>query len=280
MSSSLEVVKMFINMGNNPNIQDLHGDTLLTTCECPVVMEYLLKNGADPNIQNYSGNTKLIIETENSNIEMVSMLLKYGARPAINNNNGYDPLYYACMKGDVPIIKLLLIYEANLRYNNKTLLKLMCEREDYYVIDIFLSWNAVPHESLLPYMCYHDQIDIVRRLIKMGIDVNTVNPDKYSTGLMYACKNKNVDLVELLLKNGANPDIQGPSGWTALHFIDDKIDHNSEKKIIDIMKNKDVDMMIVDDDKKNALMYIHEHYKGRNILERNTIFEMCGGLVV
>jgi hypothetical protein len=57
-------------------------------------------------------------------------------------------------------------------------------------------------------------LSLVKRLLDMGIDVNTV--ENGSTSLIEASRLGYSDLVQLLLLSGANPDVRGPDGKNAL----------------------------------------------------------------
>jgi len=58
-------------------------------------------------------------------------------------------------------------------------------------------------------------VDVGRRLIKGGADVNARN-SKGVTPLMIAAANNNPPLIGLLLQAGADPDLATPDGRTAL----------------------------------------------------------------
>ncbi|XP_076445837.1 uncharacterized protein LOC143283481 [Babylonia areolata] len=64
--------------------------------------------------------------------------------------------------------------------------------------------------------CSSGDKDTAKRLLKKGVDINTVNADGLS-GLHLACLDGNFDMVEFLVNEQADIDACDNEGWTALH---------------------------------------------------------------
>ncbi|KAL3867092.1 hypothetical protein ACJMK2_044323 [Sinanodonta woodiana] len=58
--------------------------------------------------------------------------------------------------------------------------------------------------------------DIVEKLVKKGMSVNSVN-ENGNSALHYAAREGHLEVVELLINNGANANISNKEGYTALH---------------------------------------------------------------
>jgi ankyrin repeat protein len=72
------------------------------------IVKLLLDRGADPNIQNEFGYTALIYSARNGIIENVKLLLDRGADPNIQNEFCETALMYSVIYGYTGIVKLLL----------------------------------------------------------------------------------------------------------------------------------------------------------------------------
>mmetsp|Transcript_1142 Transcript_1142/g.1683 ORF Transcript_1142/g.1683 Transcript_1142/m.1683 type:complete len:157 (-) Transcript_1142:450-920(-) len=60
-------------------------------------------------------------------------------------------------------------------------------------------------------------VDLVRKLIINGADVNTTDNDEY-TPLHHACSNGHVNVAKLLITNGAKVNAKNDDGGTPLHW--------------------------------------------------------------
>ena len=95
-----------------------------------------------------------------------------------------------------------------------------------------LNMSSIWLYTPLMYACRNGHLDIIRELIKCGVDVNyetkgkipprktdlTQDYDRHNIPLLLACQYASSDTVELLLDHGANVNAQGRDGNTALHI--------------------------------------------------------------
>lgn len=87
------------------------------------------------------------------------------------------------------------------------------------IVDLFYDINQRSKNDVTPLMMAVNcnQIDIVKKIILMGGDVNDKTSDSRSDSLIMAIQTKNIDLVQLLLKSGANcTDSALSNGLTAI----------------------------------------------------------------
>lgn len=153
-TASLEEIVKYIKAGNDVNIRDTRGNTLLQFAikesESPEVVETLIRAGADVNTANTDGLTSLMIAARQANnfeynlgqmmnheelegidlteviknnntknLKIVEALLKYGAEINLSNDNGTTPLMYASSSSsNQQIIKLLIKYGADVNQIN------------------------------------------------------------------------------------------------------------------------------------------------------------------
>ncbi|CAH8648785.1 unnamed protein product [Dicrocoelium dendriticum] len=64
--------------------------------------------------------------------------------------------------------------------------------------------------------CYANDQEEFKRILSLGIDINTRNPDGL-TCVHQCCINGDYEFLEFLIKEGANINIQDNEGWTPLH---------------------------------------------------------------
>ena len=94
MNNYSDKAYLFIN-STDIDRQTASGDTaLIIACSHGNIelVKMLLKAGANPNIQNLKGHTSLMIAIEKSNVEIVSLLLTYDSDTLLTNADGYSAL--------------------------------------------------------------------------------------------------------------------------------------------------------------------------------------------
>ena len=112
----LEVVRLLLEYGANPNIQNEYQLTPLIDASEKghlEIVRLLLENGADPNRRLHNEDTPLIIASRIGHLEIVRLLLEYGANPNLKNKYGNTPLMLASQKGLLEMVRLLLEHGAD-----------------------------------------------------------------------------------------------------------------------------------------------------------------------
>ena len=123
------------------------------------------------------------------------------------------------------------------KYGNSALMKLCREGNIELVKEILslgvdLNIKNVDGNSALWNSCFANSYACFNELIKAGIDIDSQNVNGV-TSLMYCASAGKEDFVELLLKNGANCELENLDGFKA-------IDLATTSKIVKLLKNAKV----------------------------------------
>ena len=154
------------------------------------VVKMLLENGSKPNVQNYYGETSLgnilhgIFVTNEAILEITECLLENGADVNQPNGAGDTPLHIACkMKKSMEIIKLLVNSGANINYqllpDRRAVLWSDISIDVYkFLIEAGADVNVVARKRiatpLMAAACY-GCAKAVKVLIEFGADVNYIS---------------------------------------------------------------------------------------------------------
>jgi len=87
------------------------------------VVKLLLEHGADPNVKNRDGKTPLHNAASEGHLEVVKLLLERGADPNVKDDDGNTPLHNAAWRGHLEVVKLLLEHGADPNVQETTLTK-------------------------------------------------------------------------------------------------------------------------------------------------------------
>jgi len=208
---------------------------LLIACEKGYtdVVTALINNNADPNVKDTQNRTPLLIACEKGNADMVKVLLEKNADPNTGVNKSRTPLMIAFQSDNVAVYNLLIQKGAKIPSisNNGNLLhysaKLKCE-------------------------------GIVQEILKLNLDINQVDDQKY-TPLHYAAENSTPAICKLLLDKGANSNMTNNS--FLLCFMDI---HHLGSLVLKTRNSLEVGVLIADLSKQ--LIYICKLLKTKNMV--------------
>ena len=129
---------------------------------------------------------------------------------------------HAATRGDYDIVNKLLDAGANADLQNNLLetASSLAERNSHnHILSLLSSYKKVTKYKTYSAMilaCQSGNLDILRFVIKNGVDVNTMS---VKTALMYAAQYGHEEIVSELIKAGAKIDLKtSPGGSTALMF--------------------------------------------------------------
>lgn len=170
-------IKALLEAGANPNMRDLHGETMLMLAarnKNPEMGRLLLEADANPNLQNKYGETAVMLASYYGQLNLVKQLYAKGAKI---DHDGWNPLIYAASKGYTEIVEFLLNYGAKIDAitENGTTALMMAARGNHY--------------------------NTAELLLKHGADASIRNEAK-GTALAWAQKRGHTDIVQLLSHNG------------------------------------------------------------------------------
>jgi ankyrin repeat protein len=118
--NDLEMVKLLLKSGADPDLPDLNSDTPLLKAIAPsydTITITLLANGANPNKGTQDGITPLMMAALRHQLDVVANLIKNGADLEARNNMGMTALMFAVNGNDLNCVNMLV--EAGARIDAK-----------------------------------------------------------------------------------------------------------------------------------------------------------------
>jgi len=225
VQEQIDVVKLLLDHGADPNISNKNGDTPLGYAASrngtngTLLCEWLLAKGAIVNPTNKTEYriTPLDWAISSDNTELVKILLDAGASVKAKNDNGDTPLDAAADRGDLEIAQMLIAHGADV--------------------------NAKITGGTTPLMkaAGNGHVDIIKLLLDHGADVNFKRSDGL-TALVDAAgagaEHHGKECVELLLDKGA--DIKATDGNGETVLIKAAYYGNTDVVVLLIAKGADV----------------------------------------
>ncbi|WP_342263506.1 ankyrin repeat domain-containing protein [Spiroplasma endosymbiont of Clivina fossor] len=244
-NNNWEIINILFDHGHNVNFQDpLVNNTYLHIAARNGQLELvklLLERGANPNIQEKKGLTPLYFAAESDKTEVVQELLtnknsKNTIDINLSNNLGDTPLQIASFKGHHKVVELLLKNH-----------KIDVNKKDYYGDNALIVAARNGKTNVVKELLKHSDIDVnfsnkegnnalisatfkgnvetvnlllieIRKLYKDKEFKEFINKANNSslTSLQYAAFDGNIELVKLLLSYGADINKATNDGWTPL----------------------------------------------------------------
>ena len=233
--------KLQIPSGNDKNtelVEASKGDNLQ-------LVEYLISKGADVNYAN-GKNSAITAACEYSSVEMVELLLNCGADVNLVTSTGDTGLIVACERDEAVLVRVLVGRGADMIMYNRggsSPFLTAYENENLEMVDLFLErgidlnritirWEhdngELENEFISPLMCIceHGDINMIKRLLAYGADVNMMYQYRRDgcyythTAVISALESEDSNVLRLLLKEGADANLTDNHGDTAvLHLL-------------------------------------------------------------
>lgn len=257
-------VKSLLQSNADVNYQNDAGDTPLIQacrdsrrCQADVdvdeeeTVSILIENNASVNVKNNNGKTALHMACSRNKHSTVETLLRHGADPKIICNNGWTPLHIACQATGDASIKILLDYNADINFQDNE--------------------GNTPLHHLVDFYVTNSHVKCLQTLLERNADFNIKNSNGETPLLskVQICLNPHnvaeYAFVELLLMFGSSVNVQrlkrhkgeynreinraGVIRDTPLHVAV----RNNNKKLVQMILNRNPDLQIVNRKKQTAL---------------------------
>jgi ankyrin repeat protein len=152
------------------------------------IVQFLLDQGIDVQASGQSKNTPLHYAVSSGKLALVRLLIARGAKVEARNKAGMRPLHWAADLGNLAMLDLLLSHKAKVKIKGNT------------------TFIISETHSPLYLAAQNGHLELVRRLLSAGAEVNALNDASCRTALCAACVRDDLAMVELLLAHGASPN--------------------------------------------------------------------------
>lgn len=258
--NSIEIMKILLNAGADPNSLNFKGNTPLQDALFSNYsndqIEYLIRRGADVNVRDRHDETPLhkmahimqSFEVDGENlVGLAEVLVKNKADVNAQNVEDCTPLHFAT--SSAKLVEVLLKHKADVNVKNRF-------GETALI--------SVAHAS--------GSLEVMQMLVSHGADVNATSNGGL-TALHMACLQKNKKMIKFLIRNGANINKTDCFGHTCLmtmfkytRVVNGKDDFFQERNLaydtVRFLLSKSYDVNALDSRGKNILnMDPHEDYR-------------------
>jgi ankyrin repeat protein len=215
-TGDIEAIKQHIAEGADVNelLFEMPPLTWAVTMGQIEAAELLLQHGADINGRNRDRNTALHLAVFLGRAEIAKLLIKNGADVNAKNNDGATPIDLLGVPWEMtqflskPLgIKLEQEQVEAGKAEIAKILRVSNPSEGENTFSVEEIWDAASNGNL----------NMVKRAIANGIDVNMKDPKSGGTMLAAAALMGHMEIVALLLEHGADVNARSKDGGTALH---------------------------------------------------------------
>jgi ankyrin repeat protein len=270
----ISTMKLFLAAGINPNVEDnlFHRETALMVAAGKghtEIVKLLLEMGANPDIQNDFNGTALLNAAKEGHTESLRLILEADLEIDAKDIHGATALMHATQRGDTEMVRLILQKnpDVNLREDGRwgsfsPALKMAAEGGHVDIVKLLLEhgadtsdqavlgtalWGAARscEPNILQLMLDNgavvntgryakspllqatgcSDVEIVKTLLENGADVNRRDEDD-RTDFMAAVKHNRIEFIGILFESGADINAKDYDGETALMYA--ALDGNTE----------------------------------------------------
>ena len=290
----LDIVKLLLAKGANPNIQGYKGVTALMLAiskgYLDIVKELLAHKATDPNVKTENGTTVLMSAVINNKAVIVKMLLDKGAKVDIQGPEKVTALMLAMKnKPDeenfLSTVKMgfqdmFSVFLDNLDFkdlvyaayeNNPDMAKMLLNKGDDSniqnnrdIVKMLLEAGANSNIQMnngataLMLAVLQNKWDVVKILLEAGANINIQTNDGNSV-LNYAIQDGNLEIIELLLSKNPSIDLRSNDGFTPLmiaYYYYAVSSTENYKKIIELLE--DYGFVITQEEKSKVNFYLDQ----------------------
>ena len=205
----------------------------------PEYARHLIRSGANLNSRNRQGSTPVLIATHYDNPTALRTLLDAGANANYPNDFGHFPLYIAAEKGNMEIARALV--EGGAQVNAKH-----AQRDGATALKIAKQNRRTAMADYLRGVGAREEIydDIIYDIV---------------------AEDRGISRLRDAINRGANVNVRGEDGMTALHLAASR---NLSRYAGELLKDRDVDKELRDDDGRTPLMAAMEANASNSALVR------------
>ncbi|XP_048466959.1 caskin-2-like [Rhincodon typus] len=240
--------RLNVNYQDSDGFSALHHAALSGSTE---LISLLLEAQAMVDIKDSNGMRPLHYAAWQGKLEPVRLLLRAGAVVNVASQDGQIPLHLAAQYGHYDVSEMLLQHQSNpciINKAKKTPLDLACEFGRLKVAQLLLNSNMcvallegqskdstdANFTTPLHLAAKNGHKDIIRLLIKAGIDANKVA--KTGTALHEAALCGKTEVVRLLLDAGIDVNIRNTYNQTALDIVNQFTTSQASKEIKQLLR--------------------------------------------
>jgi len=227
-----------------------------TTMDCIGV---LIAAGADVSLPGWRGHSPLYHAVSNMEKKCIKMFMDYGADATHCVAKRYIPLHRAALLNDCDSILLFIGAGAHvdgkcrdnhtalhhaLKAGNEEATNVLIQAganihniNRYTPLEMALSWkswkcakllieagvdpsiNSALFHPPLHIICEHGDLDLLKAILDVGVDVNIQHPHTYDTALHIAARHARLEAIQLLLSYGADVRLVDKYGDSARRII-------------------------------------------------------------
>lgn len=196
----------------DPSVRDANGNTLIQIVASKPnqreVVQYLIEKGLDVNNLNKKGQNALMEVAGTSDTELLQSILALTSNPSQIDENGYSALTRAIRTGLTDNVKVLINSGLDARIKDKEGYNLA-----YHLVDAYRPPRGGRGVTSLGADPLEEKLQLIKQ---KGVDVVSPQPDG-NTLIHIAVAKSNIDLVKKLSHLGINLNTLNDDGLTPLH---------------------------------------------------------------
>ncbi len=220
------------------------------------MFDYLLKEGLDPTVKNIYGADPLAVATIHDNNEILKLLVDLKARSELSFKNQTLDMIALSHNNLIgkSILDTLNYKPVNQNYVNILLIH-VCEKGIKSLVEYYLSLGADVNFNIvispLVAATVNNHVEVVKLLLEKGADPNLNYP------LYYSAMHGNHQITKLLLDSNANPNLRRPDGDIALRQAVNNGNYLDTKYLVEAGAE-------IQSDQMHTPLFEASYYKDRN----------------